>query len=215
MWDIRVCQMWGFFHFGGYNKTLHSGSCCVPARHWEIYIFFSPSVVWRLWKSAACLLLMFSVSGTAFICFSDRFKLHFFLLVFSIITTRPYLIFSLLSKRSLSMFDWAEASYTLFLPPSIFLYLPFSRASSPPPARPPPPPIPPWGATVAANLSLQPVPPHRRGILSVQGKGNVSLPALSTLQSVNRACHQPLCRPLWRTISVPSCDTLATTSCNK
>lgn len=44
-WDVRVCQMWNwmrdFFHSGGRNKTLHSASCSVPARHCEIYIFSS------------------------------------------------------------------------------------------------------------------------------------------------------------------------------
>lgn len=100
------------------------------------------------------------------------------------------------------------STHGLFLPPSPPLYLPFSLSSLCLP-------LPPQGATIAANLCLQPVPPHRCGILCVQGKGNVPLPALSTLQSVNRACHQPLGRPLWRTISVPSCDTLATTSWNK
>lgn len=86
-----------------------------------------------------------------------------------------------------------------------------SLSSMPPLLTPPPPP----SRKVAANLSLQPVPPHRCGILRVQGKGNVSLPAPGTLQSVNRACHRQLAGPLWRTISVPSFATLVTTSCNK
>lgn len=76
-----------------------------------------------------------------------------------------------------------EAALSSCLPVLLFI----SRA--PPPSPPP--------RNVAANLSLQPVPPHRRGILRVQGKGNVSLPALGTLQSVNRglppaACGAPL-----------------------
>lgn len=124
--------------------------------------------------------------------------------VFSIITLPPYLIFFLFGKK-LSFHVWL-AWNVRFLPAST------SPSLSPIPHAPT---HPPWGETVAANLSLQPVPPHRCDILRVQGKGNVSLPALSTLQSVNRACHQPLGRPLWRTISVPSCNTPATTSWNK
>lgn len=102
------------------------------------------------------------------------------------------------------MFDRGqiEAALSSCLP--VLLFISHASPSYTPPTR-----------KVAANLSLQPVPPHRCGILRVQGKGNVSLPAPGTLQSVNRACHRQLAGPLWRTISVPSFGTLATTSCNK
>lgn len=97
---------------------------------------------------------------------------------FSIINIPHCLIFFCL--RPFSMFDRAKSRRRC---------LPASRSSplSPVPLLPPPPcPLPPPPRNVAANLSLQPVPPHRRGILRVQGKGNVPLPALGTLQSVNR-----------------------------
>lgn len=45
-----------------------------------------------------------------------------------------------------------------------------------------------------ANLWLQPVAPHRCGILS-GGKGNVPLPVPSTAPPVNRICHQQLKSP--------------------
>lgn len=44
-----------------------------------------------------------------------------------------------------------------------------------------------------ANLGLQPVPPHRSGILRVRGKGNIPFPVLSTAPSGNRTCHQQNC----------------------
>lgn len=43
-WDVSMCQAWNWmhacFHFGGRDKTWHSASCYVPARHCETYIFF-------------------------------------------------------------------------------------------------------------------------------------------------------------------------------
>lgn len=128
------------------------------------------------------------------------------------------------SSSLLSLFHYQRAAlFDLFLPATLFHVWPgqieaalssclavllFISHASPSYASTPP-------RKVAANLSLQPVPPHRCGILRVQGKGNVSLPALGTLQSVNRACHWQLAGPLWRTISVPSFGALVTTSCNK
>lgn len=40
--------------------------------------------------------------------------------------------------------------------------------------------------------SHPPPPSHWRGILLVQGKGNIPFPVLSTTPSVNRTCHQHL-----------------------
>lgn len=102
----------------------------------------------------------------------------------------------------------------IFSSPSVCLIMSSPRA--PPPCPPSTGHLsPPWGATAAANLSLQPLPPHWCGILHVQGKGNVSLPVSVPMSSVNRACHQPPRRPRWSTISVPSCSTHATTSWDK
>lgn len=66
-----------------------------------------------------------------------------------------------------------------------------------------------------ANLGLQPVPPHRRGILRVRGKGNIPLPVLSTAPSVNRTCHQRLKKENSGPILALSCGAFTTTSCCK
>lgn len=144
MWDMRVCQMWSrmrdFLCFGGRNKTLHSSSCYVPARHFEISIFFSLGsfCYFKMLKKVLNASLTYILLPLPLTFAIDPNCSFSFLLCFPSLLSLPLISLPPQPTTSFHVWlGWSELEYALFLPSSLSLYLLFSLPSSPPSASTP------------------------------------------------------------------------------
>lgn len=152
-WDVRYVSVpdveqdaWLFFVSEDRNKTLHSGSCYVPARHCEIYIFFSLCSVYSFKASEKVLnasLINISIGSLSLTFETVHNCSFFFLLCFQKNHYYPFL-FDLPRFSANNLFPclsglkWGRVRS---LPASQSLYLLFP--SSPPSPSPSTPFIPP------------------------------------------------------------------------